>query len=64
VTDTFKSGQRRICAGCLAHIEPRDRVCVLYDEIHCMKCLTDDEEDSFRDLSNDGVDQHLEEQGE
>jgi len=29
-----------------------------------MKCLTDDEEDSFRDLSNDGVDQHLEEQGE
>lgn len=59
MTDTFKSGQRRICAGCLAHIEPRDRVCVLYDEIHCMTCLTADEDDAADDLSRDGVDQHI-----
>lgn len=59
MTDTFKSGQWRVCAGCIASIAPKDRVCVLYDEIHCMTCLTADEEDSFRDLTNDGVNEAL-----
>lgn len=53
MTDTFKSGQWRVCAGCIASIAPKDRVCVLYDEIHCMACLTADEEKSADDLSRE-----------
>lgn len=59
MTETFKSGQRRICAGCLAAIEPRDRVCVLYDEIHCMGCLTDSEE-TREDPMGDNIDNIIE----
>lgn len=59
MTDTFKSGQWRVCAGCIASIAPKDRVCVLYDEIHCMACLTADEEKAADDLSRDGIDHYL-----
>lgn len=59
MTDTFKSGQWRICSGCLIAIRPKDRVCILYDEIHCMDCLSDDESDAFNDLTNDGINEHI-----
>lgn len=45
MSETFKSGQWRICAECLASIKPKDRVTVLYDEIVCMDCLTANEEE-------------------
>jgi hypothetical protein len=70
MTDTFKSGQWRICATCLGTIKPRDRACYLYDEIACMDCLTADEEKAVEKLSelpyyfddseqsNDGGEEH------
>jgi hypothetical protein len=51
MTDTFKSGQWRICSGCLASIKPRDRACYLYDEVHCMDCLTESEEKAVNELT-------------
>lgn len=40
MSDTFKSGQWRICSLCLNSIKPKDRACYLYDEVACMDCLT------------------------
>lgn len=55
--ETFKSGQWRICSGCLASIAPRDRVAVIYDEPHCMACLTSHEEGAGGDGEwNDDID--------
>lgn len=44
MTETFKSGQWRICSLCLSSIKPKDRACYLYDEVACMDCLTAEEE--------------------
>lgn len=44
MSDTFKSGQWRICAQCLGSIKPKDRAAYVYDEVACMDCLTAAEE--------------------
>lgn len=51
VTETFKSGQWRICSLCLGSIKPKDRACFLFDEIACMACLTAEEEKAVAEHS-------------
>lgn len=43
MSETFKSGQWRICALCLGSIKPNDRATYISDEIACMACLASDE---------------------
>lgn len=44
MSETFKSGQWRICAHCLGTIAPKDRATYIDDEVACMDCLTAQEE--------------------
>jgi hypothetical protein len=51
MSDTFKSGQWRICAHCLGTIQPKDRATYIADEIACMECLTAEEERALAEHS-------------
>lgn len=51
MSETFKSGQWRICALCLGTIRPKDRATYIDDEIACMDCLTAEEEKALREHS-------------
>lgn len=49
MTETFKSGQWRICALCLGSIKPKDRATYIHDEVACMDCLTAEEEKALQE---------------